>query len=137
MTEQEIKSNIRYNEELVEPYQGQMRELEEQISSLECLKNKFTTLQTNFGSRQDARKRCLSSVSSRVSQIKIASRYYSGMNDLLNGTEFINAYNGLEDAKGTITRELDRIYMQLDDLSGKLNYRTQRITYWRTQLRNL
>lgn len=38
MTEQEIKSNIRYNEELVESYQGQMRELEEQISSLECLK---------------------------------------------------------------------------------------------------
>ena len=114
-----------------------MRELEEQISSLECLKNKFTTLQTNFGSRQDARKRCLSSVSSRVSQIKIASRYYEGMNDLLNGSEFMNAYNGLDDAKSIIAGELNRIYTQLDDLSEKLNYRTQRITYWRTELKKL
>lgn len=69
--------------------------------------------------------------------MKIASRYYAGMNDLLNGSEFMNAYNGLSDAKDTIVREIDRIYTQKDDLTGELNYRKQQITYWETQLRKL
>ena len=69
--------------------------------------------------------------------MRIASRYYSGMNDLLNGTEFMNAYNGLSDAKDAIVQELNKIYTKKDDLSGELNYRKQRITYWKTQLKNI
>lgn len=137
MTEYEIRNNIRYNEELVDDCQSKIRELEEQIDSLECLKSKFLTLQTNFGDRQDARKRGLSGIFNKTGQMRIASRYYSGMNDLLNGTEFMNAYNGLSDAKDAIVQELNKIYTKKDDLSGELNYRKQRITYWKTQLKNI
>lgn len=137
MTEHEIKIKIRKNEDMVDSCQSRIRELEEQIDNLECLRSKFSTLQTNFGDRQDIRKRGMSGVFGKTAQMKIASRYYAGMNDLLNGSEFMNAYNGLSDAKDTIVREIDRIYTQKDDLTGELNYRKQRITYWETQLRKL
>ncbi|WP_075718706.1 hypothetical protein [Roseburia sp. 499] len=137
MTEYEIRSKIRRNEDMVDSYQSQIRELEEQMEDLEYLRSKFSTLQTNFGNKQDVRKRGLSGVFAKTAQIKIASRYYSGMNDLLNGTEFMNAYNGLSDAKDTIVRELDKIFTQREDLTRELNYRKQRITYWETELRKL
>lgn len=137
ITEQEIKNNIRDNEELIELYQRQKNEIEEQISSLECLKNKFITLQTTFGIKQDVRKAGLVGIVPKMSQIKIASRYYSGMNDLLNSGEFNNAYNSLSDAKAIIVREQDRLYMQLDDVTGKIYSREQRMEYWRKQLRNI
>lgn len=137
MTEQEIKNNIRYNEELIESYQSQKRAFEEQISSLECLKSKFITLQTNLEIRQDVRKRGLLGVSEKISQIKIAARYYNGMSELLNGREFVNVYNGLTDVKNMINREINKIYMDLDEVSAKINNRTQRISYWRTKLRNI
>ena len=137
ITEQEIKNNIRDNEELIELYQSQKNEIEEQISSLECLKNKFITLQTTFGIKQDVRKSGLVGIVPKMSQIKIASRYYSGMNDLLNSGEFNNAYNSLSDAKAIIVREQDRLYTQLDDVTGKIYSREQRMEYWRKQLRNI
>ena len=137
ITEQEIKNNIRDNEELIELYQSQKNEIEEQISSLECLKNKFITLQTTFGIKQDVRKAGLVGIVPKMSQIKIASRYYSGMNDLLNSVEFNNAYNSLSDAKAIIVREQDRLYTQLDDVTGKIYSREQRMEYWRKQLRNI
>ncbi len=137
ITEQEIKNNIRDNEELIELYQSQKNEIEEQISSLECLKNKFITLQTSFGIKQDVRKSGLVGIVPKMSQIKIASRYYSGMNDLLNSGEFNNAYNSLSDAKAIIVREQDRLYTQLDDVTGKIYSREQRMEYWRKQLRNI
>ena len=137
ITEQEIKNNIRDNEELIELYQSQKNEIEEQISSLECLKNKFITLQTTFGIKQDVRKAGLVGIVPKMSQIKIASRYYSGMNDLLNSGEFNNAYNSLSDAKAIIVREQDRFYTQLDDVTGKIYSREQRMEYWRKQLRNI
>lgn len=137
ITEQEIKNNIRDNEELIELYQSQKNEIEEQISSLECLKNKFITLQTTFGIKQDVRKVGLVGIVPKMSQIKIASRYYSGMNDLLNSGEFYNAYNSLSDAKAIIVREQDRLYTQLDDVTGKIYSREQRMEYWRKQLRNI
>ena len=137
ITEQEIKNNIRDNEELIELYQSQKNEIEEQISSLECLKNKFITLQTTFGIKQDVRKAGLVGIVPKMSQIKIASRYYSGMNDLLNSGEFYNAYNSLSDAKAIIVREQDRLYTQLDDVTGKIYSREQRMEYWRKQLRNI
>ena len=137
MIEQEIKNNIRYNEELIESYQSQKRAFEEQINSLECLKSKFITLQTNFEIRQDVRKRGLLGVSEKISQIKIASRYYNGMSELLNGREFVNVYDGLTDVKNMINREINKIYMDLDEVSAKINNRTQRISYWRTKLRNI
>ena len=137
ITEQEIKNNIRDNEELIEFYQNQKNAIEEQISSLECLKNKFITLQTSFGIKQDVRKSGLVGIVSKMSQIKIASRYYFGMNDLLNSGEFTNAYNSLSDAKAIIVREQDRLYTQLDDVIGKIYSRKQRIEYWKTKLRNI
>ena len=137
ITEQEIKNNIRDNEELIELYQSQKNEIEEQISSLECLKNKFITLQTSFGIKQDVRKSGLVGIVPKMSQIKIASRYYSGMNDLLNSGVFYNAYNSLSDAKAIIVREQDRLYTQLDDVTGKIYSREQRMEYWRKQLRNI
>lgn len=137
ITEQEIKNNICDNEELIELYQSQKNEIEEQISSLECLKNKFITLQTTFGIKQDVRKAGLVGIVPKMSQIKIASRYYSGMNDLLNSGEFYNAYNSLSDAKAIIVREQDRLYTQLDDVTGKIYSREQRMEYWRKQLRNI
>ncbi|WP_216554506.1 hypothetical protein [Roseburia sp. MSJ-14] len=56
---------------------------------------------------------------------------------MLNSGEFNNAYNSLSDAKAIIVREQDRLYTQLDDVTGKIYSREQRMEYWRKQLRNI
>ena len=122
---------------MVESYENQIKTLEEQVNNLENLKSKFITLQYNFGARQDVRKKYLAGVSSKTAQIKTASQYYSGMTDLLNSSEFLNAYDGLSDGKDAILREQDKLFTQIEDLSAELNNRRQRITYWQTKLRTI
>ena len=60
MTIEEIRSNIRYNENLIAQYSQEKRDLENQISELEALSAKYSGLQSRFGDRQQQRQNRLS-----------------------------------------------------------------------------
>ena len=56
------------------------------------------------------------------------------MSQLLEGSDFNNAYEGLSEAKRIINRKILEIDQQLDDCKGRIAYRRQRRDYWRAQL---
>lgn len=134
MTVEEIRSNIRYNENLIDQYISEKADLEKQIDELDLLKSKYSSVQTNFGDRQQQRQNKLASFLSSGVQNKILGRYYDGMNGLLTGTDFNNAYNGLSEAQQIISNKITQLDQQLDDCEGNLSYRRQRLSYWQSQL---
>ena len=134
MTIAEIRSNIRYNENLIEQYSNEKRGLETQISELEALSSKFSGLQSRFGDRQQQRQNKLSFFLSSCLQNQILKRYYNGMNGLLGGSDFNNAYDGLSEAKRKISQKINQLDDQLDDCKERIAYRRRRRDHWKYQL---
>lgn len=134
MTIEEIRSNIRYNENLIDQYSREKRDLEKQISELEALSAKYSGLQSRFGDRQQQRQNRLSFFLSSCLQNQILKRYYNGMNGLLGGSDFNNAYDGLSEAKRIIIQKINQLDDQLDDCKERIAYRRRRRDYWKSQL---
>ena len=134
MTVEEIKSNIRYNEDLIDQYIREKRILERRIADFDLLKNKYISFQNAFGEQQQSRQRKLASFLSSNVQNQIVGKFYDGMNGLLFGTDFNNAYEGLTEAKRVINRKITELDQQLDDCKGNLAYRRGRLDYWQREL---
>ena len=83
MNSETIRSNIRYNEDLLDEYSAEKKAITEAITELETLKQKYSTLQDKFGERQEKRKASLLTFSGTTVSNKITSAYYTGMNDML------------------------------------------------------
>ncbi len=135
MTANEIRDNIRYNENLIDQFYAEKAEIEKKIEELELLRAKFTTLQDNFGSKQERRKQGLSVFAQTTISNKIVPGYLNGMSALLNGAEFNNAFQGLSTAKGKINGKIQELLQELHDCEGRIEYRTDRKLYWQEQLR--
>ena len=137
MTEAEIWSNIRYNEQKIDEHAAQIRRLERQINDLEALRNKCSTLQSRFSERQQHRQGRLQDLLSSSLQNQIVRRYYNGMSSLLSGREFNEAYEGLNEAKRMINHKIRNLDQELDEAQASLNYRRNRREYWLRELWNL
>ncbi|MEE0931023.1 MAG: hypothetical protein UIM53_08485 [Acutalibacteraceae bacterium] len=135
MTISEIQSNINYNEGLIEQFYTEKRTLETQIDELEQLREKFTTLQNNFGSKQESRQQGLAKFTHTNINNKIFSNYFNGMTSLLSGRQFNDAYEGLSTAKQTINTKLQELMQNLTECEGNITYRENRKAYWQEQLR--
>ncbi len=132
MTIEEVRSNIRYNEDLIDQFTAEKNGLYNQIEELEALGGKFTNLQTKFGDMQSARQQKLRSFAT-ISN-KIFSSYLAGMRDLLSNTEFQNTYDGLSTARGKVRAKIEEIARQISDCEEKIRYRREQAQYWRQQL---
>lgn len=136
MTVSEIRSNIRYNENLIEEFSKEKQNIENQINELEKLNEKYEGLRSKFGARQQQRQNKLSLFLSSNLQNSILEKYYNGMNALLVGKEFNNAYDGLAEAKQKIRKKINQLDQQRDDCIDKLTYRKGRLVYWKARLRD-
>lgn len=135
MTVNEIRNNIIYNENLIDQFYAEKRRIETQIDELEQLRGKFTTLQNNFGAKQESRQQGLLRFSHAIVSNKIFSNYFNGMTSLLGGHQFNDAYNGLTTAKQKINNKLQELLENLSDCEGRITYRENRKIYWQEQLR--
>ncbi len=135
MTANEIRNNIRYNENLIDQFYAEKAEIEKKIEELECLRAKFTTLQDHFGSKQEQRKQGLARFSQTTISNKIVPVYLEGMRGLLTGAEFNNAFQGLSTAKGKINQKIQELLQELHNCESSIDYRTGRKLYWQEQLR--
>lgn len=135
MTVSEIRTNIIYNENLIEQYYAEKKTTEAQIIELEQLRGKFTTLQNNFGAKQESRQHVLSRFSRTIVSNNIFTNYLNGMTSLLEGRQFNDAYDGLTTAKQKINAKLNELLQDLDDCEARITYRENRKVYWQEQLR--
>ena len=106
MTTYQIRSNITYNENILDELRTEKREVERKLVELDALKVKVSNLQSRFGDKQEHRKTMLLGVTRSTIQNKILKTYYDGMNGLLSGTEFSNAYEGLSESKRRIDSKI-------------------------------
>lgn len=135
MNVNEIKSNIRYNENLIDQFYSEKLSIEKKIEELEQLRNKFGTLQSNFAAKQDKRQQGIAGFCKTSVNNKIYSSYLSGMTELLKGKEFNSAYEGLTTAKEKINVKLKKLLNDLYECENKISYRQGRKIYWQDQLR--
>lgn len=111
-----IKDELRYSEAIVDSYHEQILALKDDIDRLECLRGRLAALQTELEERQSVRKRRLAEFLHAGFRLKIVSEYYSGMESLLNGTEFSRVYDGLAETKDAVLREENKLRDQMEDL---------------------
>ena len=135
MTVEEIKTNIRYNENLVDEYFIKKKKIESDIFDLEKLRDKFGSLQSNFCERQQKRQLGLAKFTAINVKNKVFNTYYNGMKDLLNGYQFNNANDGLTIAKDKINKQIYRLFDELEECENTIRYRQGRIYYWNNELR--
>lgn len=135
MNRNEIKGNIRYNEDLVRSYQKSIQILDSKINELVSLKSKIQSCQRDFSYRERDRKNHLINGFSGRFYFKSITSYTSGMSNLLEGYDYRRAYNGLSEAIKRIDTEIGQLRWQRDVQNEKLLYRRKRIVYWRQQLR--
>ena len=133
--EKKLKSN-NIKQTRKEDLLKEIKNLENQISELEALNEKYSNLQSEFGNRQQQRKNKLSFFLGSSLQNQILEKYYNGMNGLLNGFDFNNAYDGLSEAKSRIIQKINQLNNQLDNCKDMLAYRKTRRNYWKSQLAN-
>lgn len=134
MTSSEIRNNIRYNENLINQYNAEKCNINNKLDELECLRNKFSTLQNDFGNRQYRRQQSLSVYSSKKLQNKIFGSYCIGMSSLLKGVEFNNTYEGLSFAKQKINKKMQELLNNLSNCESKIANAVSQKEYWKAQL---
>lgn len=105
-----------------------------QIEKLYALSNKYGKLQSDFEARQRKRVSQLNNFNNVKISVKLAKAYYESMKSLLNGTNYRNTVNGLKAAQDQIMKKINSLKRELNDNRNILQYRTQRIQYWKEQL---
>lgn len=121
MSRSSIYRRIRSCENEIESYRSRIRILQDKQANLRALRQKYSNLQNNFGSRQSSRKNSLSNLRATHFNIKMVSPYYAGMSDLLNGSEFNHAYNGLEEAKSKISSSINSLQCEIDSFRNSIS----------------
>ena len=137
MTESRIRSNITYNQNILDELYMEKSKIESQLYELDLLRDKVSGLQQRFGDRQQHRQTMLQRITHSTIQNKILKTYYDGMKVLLSGTEFNSAYEGLSESKCKINREVEVLQESLGRCVDNIAYRKERCDYWRSQLASL
>lgn len=136
MTEGEIRQNISYNENLIQGYLGQKTKVKSEIEELEALKVRLSNFQFEFASRQETRRAGLKKYLGFNFRNNIFLSYIDGMEQLLNGQEYKDTYNGLTTATEKVKSKIYEKCSELSEIENNLSYRIQRKSYWEQQLRN-
>lgn len=134
MTSNEIRANIRYHENCIDSYYREKRNLEGQLDDLEALRDKFSSLQNRFAAKQDARNRSIARFSALKIHNSIFTTYLSGMLDLITGSSFNNAYEGLNEAKERIRNQMQNVLQRIDDCEDNIAYHIRRKSECESQL---
>lgn len=134
MTANQIRSNIAYNEDIIDELYEEKMNIERELDELDALKSKISNLQAKFEDRQQHRQNMLLGFTRSVIQNKILKTYYEGMKSLLEGTDFHNACAGLWESKQRIHSKMMALEGELSRCNESIAYRRGRCEYWRAQL---
>lgn len=149
MTKEEVKQNIRYNENLVNQYQRKLNSLNQQLNSLNAtvrqlnsqnndlvgrkkkldgelaelgqLKRKVQGLQDEFSSRQTKRVTGYNRNIGQIFTTNFFASYISGMKSLLSGSEYRNTFNGLTSAVDKVTKKIKEKDREMDSVVKQIN----------------
>ncbi len=134
MTESEILYQIRRCEEQADDCLHQRLRLERQYDELSELHDRFSRLQSDFISRQQSQLNLLRHRVQAASGLRSARSYLEGMHQLIGGSDFQRASNGLGTARERILQERYKIRQMMDEIEYQRKKALNDLQYWREQL---
>lgn len=130
-----IYRNIRYHENLIQSYKYTISELNGQIDELITLKGKLQSYQQDFSTRESNRKNRLLNRFSSNMNFKFLSAYINGMRNLVSGSEYRKAYNGISSGIARVNTQISQLRGDVEDYNNKIRYSNKQISFWKRQIK--
>lgn len=136
MTTSEIQGKINYYSGCVSDCEARMSELNSKIDRANQVYDALSAYKNKAGELNDARKTKLSGAVSTSYESKTLDAYYEGMNGMLTGAGFTNAYDGLESGCAEVQAKIGEWTAELSSVTGERNANAASKSYWEGQLSN-
>ena len=134
MTKSEISSKISQLERNIADAEKGRAEAEKNIRQLTALNVSCNDYQMEFEFARTARKARLEDFNKILGQARLVGAYDVVLKELLNGSEYIRAYGGMDMAKSEISREIERQKQIISECNNQIAGFNSSISYWRQQL---
>lgn len=123
MTKGQCRTAISQNQQNINQYSAQIRQLQKDIEELQRAKGKICELQSSLATcKGTSAARLKSTVGLNNVSHKIVSGFYDGMNDILTGQPYTKVDNGLGTAITKIVDEIARKQSQISGLQSNIDH---------------
>lgn len=137
MTEAQIRQKIQYYNEQGALIRRSIRKLEQQHDELTELRSRYEYIQDCFVSRQRKRVTALHKSFTKAVSLNMIKSYVIGMEELLNGAEYKETVNGINDAIEGILRKRREIQRRMDNEEQQYELTLRQVNYWETELQKV
>lgn len=134
MTKSEIIQNISRLERDIADMEKRRTEAERNICQLEALNASCNDYQAEFEQTRTVRKNRLEHFGRILGQARLVGEYDAVLEELLNGSEYIRAYEDMNAAKSEISREIEKQRQAVNEYSSQMAGLHDSISHWRQQL---
>ena len=134
MTQNEITQEISQLEGIIADAKERRAEAEKNICQLEVLKACCNNYQTEFEYSRNMRRARLEDFVKIGGQDRLIGAYDMVLRDLLNGSEYMRAYEDMEIAKSEVSREIERQRQVINECNGQIVGFSSSISGLRKQL---
>lgn len=136
MTKSEINTKISQLERDIAEAEKRKAEAEKNICQLTVLNASCNDYQAEFESARIARKIKREQINQISGQVRFAGAYDGVLENLLDGSEYIGAYDSMDTAKSEISREIERQRQIINECNSQIASFNNSISYWRQELAN-
>lgn len=133
MTEYEISQQISQLERDIAGVRTKIANAESNISYLNSLKNDCGDYQTDFEDYRRMRKKKITDIYKISGQQKLVEGYEGALEELLNGSAYVNTNGHMDSAKNEIDMEIERQKQMITGYNSQISGWNNSISYWRQQ----
>lgn len=134
MTKNEIRQRMCQLENNIADAERRKAEAEKNIRQLNVLNSCCNDYQMEFELARTARRIKLEDINQISGQARFVGAYDGVLVGLLNGTEYISAYDSIDTAKSEISREIERQRQTINDCNSQIAGFNSSISYCRQAL---
>lgn len=136
MTKSEISHKISQLEWDISGAESRRAEAERNIRQLTALSTCCNGYQAELEYARTVRKMRLENFNEILGQARLTGAYGGALEELVNGSAYINAYGSMDTAKSEISREIERQRQVINRCNSRIADANGSIGYWRQQLAN-
>lgn len=136
MTKSEISYQISRMERDISGVENRKAEAEKNIRQLAVLSACCNDYQAELESARTIRKMRLEEFNEILGQARLVGAYGGVMEELVDGSEYINAYGSMDTAKFEIDREIEKQKQIINECNSQITGFNSSLSYWRQQLVN-
>lgn len=133
MTKSEISHKISQLERDISGAENRRAEAERNIRQLTALSTCCNGYQAELESARTVRRMRLENFNEILGQARLVGAYGGALEELVNGSAYINAYGSMDTAKSEISREIERQRQIINECNSRIAGANGSINYWRQQ----